>query len=163
MTGKNKLIGGSLALVIVAQLCHGILSVVWIGLHPRKSHPFDRSRVDSSVPSATVARDKLGPVQDLYLQTVETWGTHLLLPHDCFRYALALQPAAPFHLTSWLLDIVAFLIILVTAKRSEANRHPDAPSLLDTIARDSTHYFVFIFIVQIVSVLFDHLAPVGDT
>ena len=36
MTGKNRLIGGALALTIAAQLCHGIFSIVWVGLRGRK-------------------------------------------------------------------------------------------------------------------------------
>jgi len=36
MTGRNKLVGGALALTIAAECCHGIFSIVWIGLHGRK-------------------------------------------------------------------------------------------------------------------------------
>ena len=34
ITGKNKLIGGALALVVAAELCSGIFSTIWIGLGP---------------------------------------------------------------------------------------------------------------------------------
>ena len=66
MTGRNKLIGGLLALLVIALFCHGIFSVVWVGLRPRKSQRFDRSYAGSSVLSASVARHKLGSVQVLY-------------------------------------------------------------------------------------------------
>jgi len=36
VTGKNKLIGGALALTIAVQLCHGIFSIIWLALGPRK-------------------------------------------------------------------------------------------------------------------------------
>jgi len=36
MTGRNKLIGGILALTIAGEFCHGVLSVVWVALHGRK-------------------------------------------------------------------------------------------------------------------------------
>ena len=120
--------------------------------------------MDSSVPSATVTRDKPGCVQDLYLQTVETRGTRVLPPRDCIRYAFALQPSTSFHpegLICGVIDIVAFLIILITARRSRVARYPGMPTILDTILRDATHYFVLMFIVQLVSVLFDLFAPVG--
>lgn len=41
-------------------------------------------------------------------------------------------------------------------------RYPGMPSLLDTIARDATQYFVLIFFVQLLALLFMFLAPVGD-
>ena len=46
MTEKNKLLGGALALLIAAQFCFGIFSVIWISLHPRKflDHLFFRMR-----------------------------------------------------------------------------------------------------------------------
>ena len=97
VTGRNKFIGGLLALLVFAQGCQGLFSVVWIGLFPRKSRRFDRLRMGSSAPSATVARDKLGCVQVLYLQTMETRGTHVLPHRDRIRYALALRPSVSFH------------------------------------------------------------------
>ena len=41
--------------------------------------------------------------------------------------------------------------------------YPGMPTILDAVVRDATHYFVLIFIVQLVAVLFDLLAPVGST
>ena len=38
MTGWNKLIGGTLSLVIVAQFCHGVYAIFWMSLHASKSH-----------------------------------------------------------------------------------------------------------------------------
>ena len=40
MTGRNKLIGGALALVTAAQFCHGGFSIVWMALRPGKSQLF---------------------------------------------------------------------------------------------------------------------------
>ena len=37
MTGQNKWIGVILALLVAAQFSHGIFSIVWIALGPRKS------------------------------------------------------------------------------------------------------------------------------
>jgi len=36
VTNKNKLLGGTLALLIATQLCFGIFSVVWVALRPRE-------------------------------------------------------------------------------------------------------------------------------
>ena len=41
-------------------------------------------------------------------------------------------------------------------------RYPGMPSLLDTIARDATQYFILIFFVQLLALLFMFIAPVGD-
>ena len=41
--------------------------------------------------------------------------------------------------------------------------HPAVPSLLDTIVRGATRYFVLIFFVQFLAQLFLFFAPVGDT
>jgi len=37
VTGRNKVIGGALALVVAAQFSHGVFSAVWVALGPRKS------------------------------------------------------------------------------------------------------------------------------
>lgn len=58
ITGKNKSIGGSLALVITAELFYGIFSAVWIGLGPCESlDSLPHSRELMLAFSATVARD----------------------------------------------------------------------------------------------------------
>ena len=41
--------------------------------------------------------------------------------------------------------------------------HPGIPSLLGTIVRGATQYFVLIFFVQLLAQLFLFFAPVGDT
>jgi len=40
MTGRNKLIGGALTLVVLAQFCHGTYAIVWTSLRTRKSHNY---------------------------------------------------------------------------------------------------------------------------
>ena len=37
VTGRNKLIGGVLAILIAAQFSFGIFAIVWVALHPRRS------------------------------------------------------------------------------------------------------------------------------
>jgi choline-glycine betaine transporter len=59
-------------------------------------------------------------------------------------------------------DISAFLIILVTAKRQGRNRHPGISSILDTILREATLYFLLMFASQFLFVMFLFFAPVGD-
>jgi len=46
------------------------------------------------------------------------------------------------------LDVFAFLIIFFTARKSGMNRYPGVPSLLDTILRDATGYFLLMFFFQ---------------
>jgi hypothetical protein len=91
ITGKSKLIGGTLALLTAAGLCYFIFAMIWVGLGPRESRSHIGSHVNSSVGSATGARRKLGRVQDLYFQTVEPWRTPCLHLGDDFWYALALR------------------------------------------------------------------------
>jgi len=59
-------------------------------------------------------------------------------------------------------DILAFLIILVTARRQGVNRYPGVPSLLEVILRDSIRYFMVMFVGQFLFLLFLFFAPVGD-
>jgi len=58
-------------------------------------------------------------------------------------------------------DLTAFLIILVTAKRSRGTRYPGMPSILDIVVRDSTRYFMLIFFTQLLAQLFVLFAPHG--
>jgi hypothetical protein len=61
------------------------------------------------------------------------------------------------------IDLIAFLIILVTAGGSiRTGRFPGIPDILDAILRDATVYFLLIFASQLVLFLFLFLAPVGD-
>ena len=177
MTGRSRWIGVVLALLVAAQFCHGTFSIVWIALGPRKSLDNSTVRVRTHwfLSSATVPRDKFGSVRGLRLQNMEPWGTHLLQSNDCFRSVLTPQPAVLLHpgssvtshiphpLCCGIIDLLAFLIILVTARKSRESRYPGMPSILDIIVRDSTQYFVLIFFSQLVAQLFVFFAPVGDT
>ena len=58
-------------------------------------------------------------------------------------------------------DVLAFSIIVLTARRSGRNRYPGIPSLLDTILRDATLYFTFIFFCQVSAQLFLYVNQVG--
>jgi hypothetical protein len=69
----------------------------------------------------------------------------------------------PFPLSRRIIvDLLAFLIIVVKSKRSRA-RFPGIPSILDTILRGATIYFVVIFTSQLVLLLSTIFAPVSDT
>jgi len=58
-------------------------------------------------------------------------------------------------------DLLAFLIILVAARRPGIHRYPGIPSILDAILRDATRYFILMFVCQLFVELFLLLAPVG--
>jgi len=60
-----------------------------------------------------------------------------------------------------IIDVLTFLIIFYTAKRSGVYRHPGIPCLLDTILRDATLHFMLVFYAQVLSQFFLLLAPVG--
>ena len=61
-----------------------------------------------------------------------------------------------------IVDLFAFLIILITAKRHGRDRHPGISSILDAILREATLYFLFIFASHFLFELFLFFAPVGD-
>ena len=61
------------------------------------------------------------------------------------------------------IDLLVFLTTVVTAWRARANAYPGVPSLLETILRDATLYFVVIFGCQLTVEMFSFFAPVGGT
>jgi hypothetical protein len=62
-----------------------------------------------------------------------------------------------------IVDTLAFLAILITAKRRGRNRYPGIPSILDNIFRDATISFVIVFIYHLVQQFFLIFADsVGD-
>jgi len=61
-----------------------------------------------------------------------------------------------------IIDLLAFLIILVTARGPRTSRFPGIPSILDAILRDATVYFLLIFASQLVLLFFLYFAPVCD-
>jgi len=60
-----------------------------------------------------------------------------------------------------ILDLFAFVIIFFTTKRRGAGRHPGIPTILDTIFRDSTIYFMVIFLCQFLGEIFTLVDAVG--
>ena len=126
-----------------------------------------------SVFSATFARDRLGRIYGLHLQTVESWGAHLLRHGNIFRFVLMPQPprlplltlgnsGAPHTRSPPRADVLAFSIIVFTAREPRMSRHPKIPSILDTILRDSTEYFILVFSAQFSSLIFLFAVPVRD-
>lgn len=102
-------------------------------------------------------------------------AANLLRRGDILRYALPLNPHGYTYSTSGTLvhlkpdlprhgtvDVAAFSIIVFTAIRPRIRRYPTIPSILDTILRDATEYFVLIFSAQFLSLLFLFVAPVRN-
>ncbi|KAF9781781.1 hypothetical protein BJ322DRAFT_1078244 [Thelephora terrestris] len=56
-------------------------------------------------------------------------------------------------------DIVVFVTIIITARRQRINGHPGIPSILDTVVRDATGYFMLIVSFHFLSVVFVLVAP----
>ena len=153
-----------LCVLIAGQAAFGIYAVAKVAMGPRElpSSSFVRVR-DSSASSGTVARDRPRPVQGLLSAAVAIWGALVYQSSDCFRYALT-RPPIWFHSPHrGLVDLVAFLMVLVRTKRSRTNRYPGIPNILDAILRDATVYFLVIFISQLIFQLFVFVAPVSST
>jgi hypothetical protein len=74
-----------------------------------------------------------------------------------------MNPASRTALGCGIIDLLTFLIILVTAGGSRKGRLPGIPDILDAILRDATIYFLLIFASQLVLFFFLFLAPVGDS
>ena len=58
-------------------------------------------------------------------------------------------------------DILAFAIIVISAKKTCYPRYPGIPRLMDAILRDGTIYFLLTCLLQILADLFIIFAPVG--
>ena len=58
-------------------------------------------------------------------------------------------------------DILAFLIVVYTAKRQRVMRLDGMPSLLDNIVEGATTYFLVIFTGHLLLILFELFAPVS--
>ena len=86
---------------------------------------------------------------------------------DDLWYVLTFQTSFVLQLQgsdiSYAIDVVAFLIILFSTRRPRMSRYPGMPSVLDTIVRDATYYFLLIFSLHILSFLFFFATPVSTT
>ena len=93
ITGKGKLQGGLLGLLILAQFVGGIWFTVVTGTGPSKfSNPvrsFTRVRVLTCAASSTITTDRSGPVQSLLFHTVAAWGVFFRLHRAFIRFVLA--------------------------------------------------------------------------
>jgi len=59
-------------------------------------------------------------------------------------------------------DTSVFLFVVYSARRRTRMRIHGVRSLLDTIVRDATGYFLLIFTVHILVILFEFFTPVSD-
>ncbi|KAF9781540.1 hypothetical protein BJ322DRAFT_229181 [Thelephora terrestris] len=64
-----------------------------------------------------------------------------------------------YYITAMVFDVLAFSIIVVTARRSRMYEYPTMPSILNTILRDATFYFILIFSAHFLSTLLLFVAP----
>jgi hypothetical protein len=62
-----------------------------------------------------------------------------------------------------IVDLLTFLIILVTARGPRKSKLPGIPDILNVILQDATVYFLLMFASQLVLFFFLFLAPVGDS
>ena len=95
MTGRNKLLGVTLALLITAQFCFGIFSAVWIALHPCKSlnHSFVRVRTH---------RFLVQPIPEINLDVFKIcifkkWRLGQLVYYNATIFFGAFSPSNPRH------------------------------------------------------------------
>ena len=109
--------------------------------------------------------DPPGPTSDLY--DMHRCGT--VVCGDCiyrfvFRirygtsFAIHLEETHPDHLP----DLLAFLVIVFLVVRSNVTKVP-IPSILKTIVRDATYYFLAISISHLVSMMFLWFASVSTS
>ena len=173
MTERNRWLGGVLSCLIAAQFAFGIYFAVWIAARPSKffdSYP--RSHVDSRpLPAQQIPAIDLDPFRTcisqswkfgelLFVNISVAFGASLI--SDVVSLRVCLHASQSMFLTSCTAaDVLAFLSILITAKKPWHSRYPGIPSLLDTILRDATVYFVFMALCQVSSDLFVSFAPVS--
>jgi len=96
----------------------------------------------------------------LFTNLVMAFGmpSPLKLQQNLTLRILCLTPRAPH-----IIDLLAFLIIFATVKRPGTNRFPGIPTILDTLFRHATLYFILMFVCQFINELFLLFAPVSDT
>ena len=169
VTGRNKLIGVTLALAAAAQFCHGAFSIVWIGL----------AHVNLAV-RVRIHRFLVQPFPEINLNPFKTCVYQMFNLRELIYYNLAVffgkpSPAELLHHGSsdtshiphsprrGIADLLVFSIILVTAKRSRGGRHTGVPNILYGIVRGSTQYSVLICFFHLTAQLLVFAAPVGDT
>ncbi|KAF9648039.1 hypothetical protein BDM02DRAFT_3116114 [Thelephora ganbajun] len=155
VTGRNRLVGGALLVLISAQFCLGIYFVIRAGINPMSSVP------EIDLDPFKVCLFKRWPLGDiLFNNFMIAFGTlsSSNLQHNLT--ARALMHLIP--LRRGIAELLTFVIIFVTAKRRGMTRYPGVPTLLDTILRDATLYFIFMFVVQGLLEMFLFFAPVGD-
>ena len=134
VTGRNKLIGVTLALAAAAQFCHGAFSIVWIGL----------AHVNLAV-RVRIHRFLVQPFPEINLNPFKTCVYQMFNLRELIYYNLAVffgkpSPAELLHHGSsdtphilhsprrGIADLLVFSIILVTAKRSRGGRHTGVPN-----------------------------------
>ena len=168
------MLGGALSAIIAAQLCFGIYFTIGAARNPREL--LSRS-VCSYVGSS---RPLVQPLPEINLDAFNFCAYKRWRFAELFAAGIVISFGTPSlhylqrNFTSGILmhfillphcdtvDISAFLIILVTAKRQGRNRHPGISSILDTVLREATLYFLLMFASQFLFVMFLFFAPVSD-
>ncbi|KAF9648038.1 hypothetical protein BDM02DRAFT_3116104 [Thelephora ganbajun] len=124
VTGRNRLIGGALFVMVSAQISLGSYFLIRAVIDPIQSVP-------------EIDLDAFKMCFYKRWQHGEISFTNLVI----------------------VFDLLTFAVIFVTAKRRGTTRHLGIPSILDTILRDATLYFICMFIGQMWFVMFLWFAP----
>lgn len=96
------MLGGSLLVLISAQLCFGVYFIARTAMSPGKF--LDCWFVDTyglNRPSAIDTGDRFRCVRDLLLPTLEVWGALFHQSSYCFRYALTGHPSTLDTISPW--------------------------------------------------------------
>ena len=145
VTGKNRRITACLGVVTISQFALGLYSTIFSAmggesLNRRCPQPLPTSRLQHN----KSYRSHLTPIGYALPCDVCPWKSglppyhwHMVRDHPCLSYCRRYHHDHPT-------DLLAFLVIVYLVLRSHLYRVP-VPSLLRTIAQDSTHYFLIIF------------------
>ena len=176
VTGRNRFLCGALCILAAAQLGFGLYHTVMYSVLPCESpQQFFRSRVVSSrslvqsLPEIDLdvyrvcIPPKFRPGEVTFTSISFVFGT--LLPSDLrdnSTLGVLMYFMSRIHPRYGIVDLLTFMIILVTARGPRTGRFPGISTLLDAILRDATVYFLLIVASQLVLFFFVFLAPVCD-
>ena len=162
-TGKNKSLCSPLALLIIVQFLSGIITTIYSwrqqggSFDARSFTPVD-GHPDSELPEEILRLFRLCTRQKYKPGALAYVNIHLF--SVCSH-----RPTSTFsalkYLAFYVIDIFAFLIIVVSVGREIPTRSLRITPLWDVILRDATLYFMFMAFIQSLTLLFLFTTSVG--
>jgi hypothetical protein len=156
VTSKNRVIVSCFGAMTISQFAFGLYAIVYAAVSGCESATMCRLQFPKYLLQCFSTIDLTGPTSDLYdmhLRGTVVRGsrTYHHVSRIWYEIPLVLRPE-DIH-SDRPTDLLAFSVIVCLVVRSNVNKIP-VPSLLRTIVRDATCYFLIIFTSHFVLVMF---------